>query len=1079
MTAPPGGSRSGQGGPVETADWFQLIAGPALLLRFSDGVVVEFNAAARRLFGFECGEVEGRCFSDLAVSSGEAGHWRALQRVVNLEGRFRAEGMHLRTLGGALQRVDVHAELIDAEGERRVLMFLQPILAPPAALPPDNENKAELVQHAAVGLYRLDTEGYLTDANPALAELLGYESTVDLLAQQTEFRARLYANPTHADELAATLAREGRVQHHKVQIRRRDGNRVWVAETVRAVRDAQGRRVAEVGTFSEISSELAAEHALAESEDKYRSLVEHSQDGVFVIRNGLYVYVNQAYAAMLGYTPEEMIGENFLRFFAPEERQKIVDMWRERQAGNWEQKAYEIYLLGKDGKTRVLTSVRSGPIHYAGEMASTGTVRDITVYRDTEHQLKLAEKRFRDIVEHAVIGIYQSTADGRLLSANPALARILGYESVAELKANVSNLGALYIDEAERKRLIAKLEAEGLVQGSELRLRHRDGMELWVQDNARVVYDETGAVICYEGMVEDITVRKLVEQALYRSEQLFRTLVENTHVGVMLVRDGTVSYANRAMTSMLDYPESGLAGQSLAALFAPETSDCVEDIQYAADASATPRLYEASLLAIDGVRRAKANLSVSTVSLEDAPVTILTVQDLSREKRAESRLRRLATHDPLTDLPNRTLLRARLVEMLAETHEKGNTDWAVLFLDLDAFKRVNDSLGHEAGDELLVELANRLLRAVRPGDLVCHHGGDEFVILANNVPHEADVVELAERIEAALAVPFRVDEHEIYNQATIGIALGRREYEMPEEVLRDADSAMAAGKRLGKVCHVVFNSSIHVTAMRRLETEAALRTGLSRGEFDCHFQPIVDARRNRVESFEALLRWHHPEHGLLKPRAFLQVAEETGLIVPLGWRGLTLALAACREWQEHAGGSPIGVAVNLADAQFRLPQLPDRIAHALEQVQMPPESLHLEVTERVFVETPALARRTLNRLHAMGVRLYLDDFGTGYSALSYLRELPFDALKIDRSFIAALPHDTRTASIVRNIISLANDLDLTVVAEGIEYPEQARILTDMGCHLFQGHFYGEAVSREQSLKLIDNDRRAPAVQPMR
>lgn len=1038
---------------------------------------MDVNAAARRLFGVDAGDIEGRLFTELTLASGEDGRWPALQRILNLEGQFKAEGLHLRTAGGALQRIDVNAELIHAGDERRILMFVHPAQTPPPpASRPDSEK--ELLHHAAVGLYRLDAAGRLSDANPALAELLGYESVKALMENGTDFRERLYADSTHSDALTAVLARQGRARHHKVEIRRSDGITLWVAETVREVIDAHGRKVGEVGTLAEVSGELAAERALAVSEDKYRSLVEHSQDGVFVIQDGVYVYVNQAYAAMLGYSPQEMIGENFLRFFAPEERQKIVDMWRERQAGNWEQQAYEVYLLGKDGKTRVLASVRSGPIHYAGAMASTGTVRDITAYRDTEQQLKLAERRFRDIVEHAVIGIYQSTSDGRLLSANPALARILGYESVAELKANVSNVRSLYIDEAERNRLIAKLEAEGSVQGSELRLRHRDGMELWVQDNARVVYDETGAVICYEGMVEDITVRKMVEQALYRSEQLFRTLVENTHVGVLLVRDGVVSYANRAMASMLNYRESTLAGKPLMELFAPEARNCVEAVQAALQTADAPRLYESSLLAADRMRRIKANLSVSAVFLEDAPVTIITVQDLSREKRAESRLRRLATHDPLTDLPNRNLLRDRLVEVLSETHEKGNTDWAVLFLDLDAFKRVNDSLGHAAGDELLVELASRLRRAVRPGDLVCHHGGDEFVILADNVPHEADVVELAERIEASLAEPFHVDEHEIYNQATIGIALGRREYEMPEEVLRDADSAMAAGKRLGKVCHVVFNSSIHVAAMERLETEAALRTGLSRDEFVCHFQPIMDVRDNRVTSFEALLRWNHPEHGLLKPQAFLQVAEETGLIVSLGWRGLTHALAACREWRERSGGRPIGVAVNLADAQFRLPQLPERIAHALEQMELPPESLHLEVTERVFVETPALARRTLNRLHALGVRLYLDDFGTGYSALSYLRELPFDALKIDRSFTAALPHDTRTAAIVKSIVALANDLDLTVVAEGIEQPEQARILSDMGCDLFQGHLYGAAVSLSDSLKLVGAGRGAPTAQSM-
>ncbi len=1058
---------------MQTADWFHQLAEPALVLRFSDGAVVELNAEFQQLFGADSRALEGKCFSDFILVDDSDFRWQVLQHALSAEGGFRSEDAQVRTADGTLQRVSIRAESIDADNARRVLVLLRPVSAPSLTVLADDER--DLPQGVAFGLYRLDAGGRLTAANQALVELLGYDSVAQLIEQGADFRNRLYAEPAYAHELTETLARAGRMMRRKVEIRRVDGSCLWLAETVREVHNSDGHKVAEVGTLSDISSELAAEQALAVSEDKYRSLVEHSQDGVFVIRDGIYVYVNPVYAAMLGYTPEEMIGEGFLRFFAPEERQKNLDLWRERQAGHWEKDLYEAYLLKKDGKTRVLASVRSGPIRYAGEMASTGTVRDITAYRDTEHQLSLAEQRYRDIVEHAVIGIYQSTTDGRLLSANPALARTLGYGSVVELKRLVSNVRTLYIDRDERDTYLARLEAEGSMQGAELRLRHRDGTEIWVQENARTVYDKTGTVIHYEGMVEDITARKLAEQALHRSEQLFRTLVENTHVGIALVRDGTVSYANRALTTMLEYRESGLVGQALSALFAPEAGDCVARVQEASGSDFSRTLLEVSLLAADGTRRIKANLSAAMVSLEDVPITIITIQDISREKRAEARLRRLATHDPLTDLPNRILLRERLVEVLVETQESGKADWAVLFLDMNSFKLVNDSLGHAAGDELLVEVAARLRHAARPGDLVCHHGGDEFVILARNVQHEADAVALAERIEATLEEPFHVDEHEIYNQATIGIALGRCEYEMPEDILRDADSAMAAGKRLGKVCHVVFNTRIHVAAMERLEMEAALRTGLSRGEFDCYYQPIVDVNSNRVVSFEALLRWHHPSRGLLAPGSFLQVAEETGLIVPLGWRALSLALAVCREWRACPGGGAMAVAVNLANAQFRLPQLPERIAQALEQAQMPPESLQLEVTERVFVETPARARRMLNRLHALGVRLYLDDFGTGYSALSYLRELPFDALKVDRSFVEALPRDTRTAAIVRNIISLANDLDLTVVAEGIEHPEQAKILSDMGCHLFQGHLYGEAVSHEESVKLVSGDIGIPSL----
>lgn len=1034
------------------------------MLDFGDGTVVDVNAAGLRFFGSESNALKDTPIADVLLSEGDDCQWPTLLRTLRLEGGFMRQGVHVRVHGGVLRRADVSAMVLREGNRREVLVWLRP-----GTIRPDRrDHEKDLSRHAAVGLYRVDADGRLTHANKRLADLLGYESPEQLLQSDTASHRHWHVDARPAGPESRTSG--GGIQR-KLQIKRVEGDTRWVLETIRDVSDHKGNPRGQVGTLLEIDDEVAAENALAVSEDKYRSLVEHSQDGVFVIRDDVYVFVNQVYAAMLGFSPDEMIGESFLRFFAPEDRQKIVDMWHERQAGHWDMKAYEAHLLKKDGKTRVLVSVRSGPIHYAGEMASTGTVRDITAYRHTQQKLSMAEQRFRDIFEHAVIGIYQSTGDGRLLAANPALAHILGYDSVEALQREVINVRSVYKDPKDRDQLLAKAEAEGRVQGAESRLRHRDGTELWVQDSTRAVRDSSGEILFYEGMVANITARKLVEEALHRSEQLFRTLVENTQVGIFMVRGGALSYVNRAAANMLGYEETALTGKPLTGLFGPEERDWLKRIEREPVDARTGQVVEKSLVSADG-GRIRVNLSVATAVLDDSPVTIMSVQDLTREKRAEARLRRLATHDPLTDLPNRTVLNQRLIEVIAETRRTRKADWAVLFLDLDAFKLVNDSLGHAAGDQLLGQVAGRLLQAIDAGDLVCHHGGDEFVILALNIAHEIDAVELAERLEAAMAEPFMLDEREIYNQVTIGIALGRCEYANPEEVLRDADSAMVAGKRLGKVCHVVFSSSMHIAAMQRLELETRLRAGLARNEFDCHYQPIVDIRDNRVQSFEALLRWHHPEHGLTAPGAFLRVAEESGVIVPMGWAGLRRALQACKCWHGEADARPVSVAVNLSDAQFRLPQLPERIARELESAQLAPERLHLEVTERVFLETPALARRTLNRLHDLGVKLYLDDFGTGYSALSYLRQLPFDALKIDRSFVETLPRDARTAAIVRSIISLANDLELAVVAEGIERAEQIDVLVEMGCRLFQGYLFGRPMDREQTLAYLNGSAKA-------
>jgi diguanylate cyclase (GGDEF)-like protein/PAS domain S-box-containing protein len=425
--------------------------------------------------------------------------------------------------------------------------------------------------------------------------------------------------------------------------------------------------------------------------------------------------------------------------------------------------------------------------------------------------------------------------------------------------------------------------------------------------------------------------------------------------------------------------------------------------------------------------------------------------------------------DALTGLPNRVLFMDRLGHALERAKRDRDLRFAVLFLDLDRFKVINDSLGHLAGDELLVAVARRLLGCVRSSDTVAHFpdqatvarmGGDEFTILLEDIKTISNAVAVANRIQKELAVPFRVGGKEVFTSASIGITLGPAGYCQPEELLRDADAAMYCAKNGGKARCEVFDAAMRAQAVTRLQLETDLRRGIERREFCLHYQPILSLAANRFLGFEALVRWQHPERGLLLPGDFIAVAEETGLIVPLGWWVLREACLRTRAW--HASfptDPPLLVSVNLSSKQFLQTNLAEQLEQLLSETDLEPRCLKLEITERAIMDNPDSASTLLARLHALGVRVGLDDFGTGYSSLSYLHRFPIDTLKIDRSFVRQMGAGEETLQIVKSIVGLAHNLAMDVIAEGVETEVQRRRLADLKCEYAQGFFFSQPVDR--------------------
>jgi diguanylate cyclase (GGDEF)-like protein/PAS domain S-box-containing protein len=543
-------------------------------------------------------------------------------------------------------------------------------------------------------------------------------------------------------------------------------------------------------------------------------------------------------------------------------------------------------------------------------------------------------------------------------------------------------------------------------------------------------------------------------------EGRIRAVVNRVADGILVVDpNGRIASCNPAAERMFSY-SSGLLGLDASQLLHGELLRPRQDRRPASGAWVTVGRRQ------DG-REFAVELAQSTVRVDGAEHSILVVRDTTERRRFEEQLRYQAFHDGLTGLPNRLLFRDRLNGALSRS-ERQRRSVAVLFLDLDDFKLVNDSLGHAAGDVLLVEVARRLQACARASDTVARLGGDEFALLLEEqaAPLEAEV--LATRIARALREPFTIQGHDVFTTVSVGVAMSRPELHEPERLLREADLALYQAKAQGKSCWAVFDHALEARAVRRLALESDLRRALQREEFRLFFQPSVSLGDGRILGVEALVRWQHPERGLVEPASFLPAAEEAGLIVPIGRWVLAEACRRVREWQtSHLGSEPeafvqgLGLAINVSAQEFRSPDLIENVRRALQDSGLEPSLLTLEISEQCLMRDLEAAADRLRDLKGLGVRLAIDDFGTGYGSLAHVRSLPVDVLKIDGSFVRALSADPQNAAIARGVIGLAQALAITVTAEGVETPHQRTLLRDLGCDEAQGFLFGAPMAWDE------------------
>ncbi|MEA2165382.1 MAG: hypothetical protein QOK37_3509 [Thermoanaerobaculia bacterium] len=558
-------------------------------------------------------------------------------------------------------------------------------------------------------------------------------------------------------------------------------------------------------------------------------------------------------------------------------------------------------------------------------------------------------------------------------------------------------------------------------------------------------------------------------EALRESEERYALSARGANDGLWVwdLRDDTVYYSDR-WKEMLGFTE-GEIGTSPAEWFSRVHPDDVEMLRADIDAHRhgnTPSIdHEHRMRCWDGRYRWMLARGVAVRDAAGVATRVAGSQtDITERKLAIDRLTHDAFHDVLTQLPNRALFMDRLDSSLERSRRYSDSQFAVLFLDLDRFKVVNDSLGHALGDQLLVGVADRLRALLGPTDTVARLGGDEFTILLE-IDHLAGAVRTAERIQEDLRVPFRVGEHEIFTTASIGIALSATGYERPQDMLRDADIAMYRAKSRGRAVHEVFDKTMHERAVKLLKFETELRRSIERDELRVYYQPVVSLDTNRVVGFEALVRWQLGDE-LVKAGEIVPIAEDTGLILSIGKWVLCESLRQLAAWQEKDPAiAALDMHVNLSAKQFLQPNLLEQVACALEESGIAAGRLHLEVTESVIIDNPEEAAALLERLRETGVRISLDDFGTGYSSLSSLSQFPFDTLKIDRSFIST-NGDRRNDEIVRTISNLARILGMDVVVEGLESADQVGRMRALGIDYAQGFFFSPPVDAEAAVRFV-------------
>jgi diguanylate cyclase (GGDEF)-like protein/PAS domain S-box-containing protein len=950
-----------------------------------------------------------------------------------------------------------------------------------------------LLANASIGIaFTRERRFFL--CNPKFAEMFGYRPE-ELIGQPGETIYASEASYQALARIAVPVLSSGRQLDLEWEMRRRDGTPFLCRMIAKAI-DPANTQQGTVWIVEDITERKRHADEVARLLREQEAILGTASIGIVFVKDRRIVRCNRRYEEMYGYGPGELDGQ-FTSVLYPDARAFA-------QAGE----VYEALGRGDTAQRIELRRRKDGTTFWnraAGRAVdakdphkgSVWIVEDISERKRADEALErlvqeqheaesrieraLAEQEL--ILDNATVGI-AFVRDRVIQRCNRFLEEMVGAGPGELVGASSSVLFAESADWEKAGSLAHLTTAPGGTHDAEWRFKRREGAEFRCRTRGRRI-DAGDEIQEWIWSFEDVTAEREAEVRVQRALAEQELILDNATVGIAFVRNGFFQRCNPQFERMFGYAAGELVGASIETIYRSPEGPRVDAAWYAEMRSGAAvsgeRQYrrrdgsvfwcklvgraidpadplEGSIWIYDDVtaeHEARQSLEASRAALERA-----VAERTAELEEAKARAQHLADHDALTGLPNRRLLEDRLTQALALSQRNGKQT-AVMFVDLDRFKPINDTLGHAVGDRLLKEVSQRLVNQLRIGDTICRIGGDEFIVVLPELKRSADVAQVAQKVIEQLSQPVLLDERELVVSCSIGIAVFPEDGRDAETLIRNADAAMYHAKELGRANYQFFTEKMNVAAARRLALESDLRRALARGELRVQYQPFVDAASGEVAGHEALVRWQHPERGLVMPGEFIPLAEETGLILKIGeW----VLREACR-WGTFIGAERgLQVAVNLSPRQFNDPKLFQVVAQALKDSGLPARLLELEVTETLAMQHTDVTLSTLKKLKKLGVSIAIDDFGTGYSSLAYLKRFPVDKVKIDRTFVAEAPIDRDQAAIVSAIVALAHALQIGVIGEGVESEQQLDFLRRTGCDYLQGYLIGRPLDADEAAK---------------
>jgi PAS domain S-box-containing protein len=1046
---------------------------------------IQFNRAGEELLGYSRNDLLGKNDYDFFPKE-QADHFTEKDREV-LSGKKVIDIPEeiLQTVHWG-ERI-IHTKkvpLLNEKGEPEFLLGISEDITETKQAEAKLRQQTDAMDAAIDGMAILNETGEFVYVNKAHARLYGYENAGELIGKPWKILYDPEVLRYFEQEVMSELSRKGD-WHGEAIGTKKNGSKFPQELSLTAM--ANGGLICVV---RDISDRKRAEETLRENEEKYRWVLDNMADVITVMDMNLrFTYVSPSIMRMRGYTAEEAVAQTIEQVMTPDSLQITAKVFEEEMtleasgtADPGRSRILVVEQYRKDGSIVLmenhLSFMRDDAQKPVGIISLT---HDITDRNRAEEALKESENKYRMLADNVNDVIFVLDMNLNYTYVSPSVKFLRGYDPEEVLKQQPSEVLAPSSLDLVMKTLSEIMEPEKsklsdmpISQTLELEMIRKDGSTVWTEVKFSFIRDKNQRPVGILGLTRDITERKRGEEELRLSEERFRRIFDEGPFGMGLEDpDHTIIAANKVLCGLLGYTEQELAGRSVADVIYEEDREKSKEALEQLFTNGTPVFRQEKRYVRKDGTLSWANTSISAIHGKEGNVLygLAIIEDITERKTAAEKIRLLAYYDSLTGLPNRTFHK-ELIKRAIEHAQRHKEIFALIYIGLDNFQRINDTLGHSVGDLLLKAVADRLASSMRKSDYVARSaegetedvisrvGGDEFIILAHDIAQSHYAAKTSRRLLEELSVPYDLNGREVFITVSIGIALYPDDGTDVDDLLKNAEKAMRHTKNEGKNNFHFYSSSMHTSVLELLTLENDLHRALERSELVLYYQPKVDAATRRVIGMEALIRWKHPDRGLISPMQFIPMAETSGLIIPIGEFVIRTVCKQIKAWQE-AGYEQMNIALNVSSYQFEKQNLIEIFMVALQDTMISPQCLEVEITESTIMRNPEKAIQILMELKTMGIGISIDDFGTGYSSLSHLKRLPLDFLKIDQSFIKGVASDSRDQSIVRTTIAMAHSLNLKTIAEGVETEEQLSFLQEHGCDEIQGYLFSRPLPAEE------------------